>query len=604
MSDSFGKTLSRLMRERGYTQTGLSQILDVSPQAVSKYVAGTANPAFDTLLKLSIVFDVPLETLLEGELKNAKTALIAGRYSPSSAEDAIIEGVYDGRLAGKPLLLKDKNGKTILDLVEEYEAYDLFAEIVDERERQLVPFVDHFNPDEFDRVFRLLLKCGRIDKTYLFGRDECLVWPVWPDTYAYMLAVGDCDPSCLDYLFGRSGRKTYMTSKLVQRPLPVHGLPGSLAMLLRKVYYFAVCTDSMSTIDRLIAYDDGIERNETHTFFAPPYEAVKEATVKGNLELARKLQALPTLANGFGESEEDLAIERLADRFDRGLSEVEARKKELLDEFGVLSRKTNPNLDEESLVELVNTSSICYLEALKKCLDVNDFGTAYRIAVHCGVEGNDLVEFTLENPRKEVLLRTLMNYEFPMPERESPIGMGGNVFGFLTVSSIRKTSRKPRLNRLPYFGSRLLRKSLPQDREYNFLVEGLTPEELLRRIERAKSDYVAGQLRKASVRAPMGRMDIRAFEEAIAGDRRGDALMRMGNRIANVTGRMIGGTSREQIRELFGRDYVNVAHPLVEYARSYGDDEAFAVAAGRVADLLDEDLVATYEMLLKLEGRR
>ncbi len=57
--------LRRLRKERRLSQLGLSQELDVSRQAVSGWEAGASRPSADSLRRLSRLYGVPLEYLLD-----------------------------------------------------------------------------------------------------------------------------------------------------------------------------------------------------------------------------------------------------------------------------------------------------------------------------------------------------------------------------------------------------------------------------------------------------------------------------------------------------------------------------------------------------------
>lgn len=56
--------LYNLRKKNGYTQSELAEILDVSRQSISTWELGTIKPSTSRLKKLSELYSVPLETLL------------------------------------------------------------------------------------------------------------------------------------------------------------------------------------------------------------------------------------------------------------------------------------------------------------------------------------------------------------------------------------------------------------------------------------------------------------------------------------------------------------------------------------------------------------
>lgn len=59
--------LYTLRKKKGYTQSELAEMLDVSRQSVSHWELGTIRPSTLRLKKLSELYSVPLEILLDDE---------------------------------------------------------------------------------------------------------------------------------------------------------------------------------------------------------------------------------------------------------------------------------------------------------------------------------------------------------------------------------------------------------------------------------------------------------------------------------------------------------------------------------------------------------
>ena len=62
-----GRRIASLRKEKGYTQEKISALLNVTPQAISKWEQGNALPDTLLLLPLARVFGVSIDYLLTGE---------------------------------------------------------------------------------------------------------------------------------------------------------------------------------------------------------------------------------------------------------------------------------------------------------------------------------------------------------------------------------------------------------------------------------------------------------------------------------------------------------------------------------------------------------
>lgn len=63
------KYLQFLRKSHGYTQDDLAQKLNISRQAVSKWETGTTIPDLDTLLKLSKLYHITINEILEPKIQ-------------------------------------------------------------------------------------------------------------------------------------------------------------------------------------------------------------------------------------------------------------------------------------------------------------------------------------------------------------------------------------------------------------------------------------------------------------------------------------------------------------------------------------------------------
>ena len=74
---NFSEKLSKLRKEKNYTQEQLAELLGVSRQAVSKWESGTAYPETATLIEIGKLFDCSMDYLLKEEITD-KTAVQDG----------------------------------------------------------------------------------------------------------------------------------------------------------------------------------------------------------------------------------------------------------------------------------------------------------------------------------------------------------------------------------------------------------------------------------------------------------------------------------------------------------------------------------------------
>lgn len=73
--ETFGQRISKLRKEKGFTQSELADKVGVSAQAVSKWENDQATPDIDMLLTLAVLFEVTLDELL-GKEKPVSTMLV------------------------------------------------------------------------------------------------------------------------------------------------------------------------------------------------------------------------------------------------------------------------------------------------------------------------------------------------------------------------------------------------------------------------------------------------------------------------------------------------------------------------------------------------
>lgn len=115
-NNEIGKRIALLRKERGYTQEQISVILNVTPQAISKWENGNALPDTVLLPHLSKVLGISIDRLLTGSnLSIEKTSPYDGEYE----KEEYYWGLKHSLLAEQVIKImqdKSKEGKRLLDI--------------------------------------------------------------------------------------------------------------------------------------------------------------------------------------------------------------------------------------------------------------------------------------------------------------------------------------------------------------------------------------------------------------------------------------------------------------------------------------------------------
>jgi Predicted transcriptional regulators len=80
-----GNFLNELRKEKNMTQSDLSNVLNLSPQAISRWESGDSIPDIDTLEKLAKFYGVSIEEIINGEKKKQEPIIIEN-VSPKKEE--------------------------------------------------------------------------------------------------------------------------------------------------------------------------------------------------------------------------------------------------------------------------------------------------------------------------------------------------------------------------------------------------------------------------------------------------------------------------------------------------------------------------------------
>ena len=150
-----GDAISKLRKEKGWTQAKLADKLQVSDKAVSKWESNKGEPSIEFLPKLAELFDVSIDYLMTGKEKEDKFITIS-KLELSAKKDDVdmyrklnIEATY-----------KDENGKTIFDYVFQYESKKIFAYLVENNECDT--FIEYYGDDSntMEKFFYMQILCN------------------------------------------------------------------------------------------------------------------------------------------------------------------------------------------------------------------------------------------------------------------------------------------------------------------------------------------------------------------------------------------------------------------------------------------------------------
>ena len=134
----FGSRIKELRGERGLTQEALADVLDVTPQTVSKWECGINYPEVSQLTALSVFFGVPIDDLFtfsaEDKLERISNAVASGGlFSDDEVKSMESE-----------LLSEDLEGE------ERAAAYTLLAKLYNHQAREMSKIAAKYSKDALD----------------------------------------------------------------------------------------------------------------------------------------------------------------------------------------------------------------------------------------------------------------------------------------------------------------------------------------------------------------------------------------------------------------------------------------------------------------------
>ena len=126
MPHSIGKTIAELRKAKGWTQIELAEKLQVSDKAVSKWEQDSGAPSIEFFPALAEVFGVSIDYLMTG--KKVEPEIIAISKAELCAKNDDVSLVKDINLT-----TTDESGKTLIDYIIQYNSYNVFSAICDEK---------------------------------------------------------------------------------------------------------------------------------------------------------------------------------------------------------------------------------------------------------------------------------------------------------------------------------------------------------------------------------------------------------------------------------------------------------------------------------------
>lgn len=95
MEMTIGRRIAQLRKEKGFTQDELSQMMEVSAQAVSKWENDQTCPDITSLPKLAKILGVTVDELLSGKEENAPVAQVLAPEERKELKDMMLRIVVD-----------------------------------------------------------------------------------------------------------------------------------------------------------------------------------------------------------------------------------------------------------------------------------------------------------------------------------------------------------------------------------------------------------------------------------------------------------------------------------------------------------------------------
>lgn len=153
---SVGKTIARLRKEKGMTQSDLSEKLQISDKAVSKWESEAGLPDISLFPLLAQIFGVSIDYLLTGK-ESESDVVVMSKLELCAKEDNV--ELY--KKIKPSLTTVDEDGKNILHYIFRYQSKKLFREILtNDKSNLLLQFGRSPAPAFCENFYYMRLLCG------------------------------------------------------------------------------------------------------------------------------------------------------------------------------------------------------------------------------------------------------------------------------------------------------------------------------------------------------------------------------------------------------------------------------------------------------------
>ena len=92
--ERMGLLIKKMRKEKNMTQLQLASMIPISREAVSKWERGKTLPDYDVIIKLSEIFNIAIDELLSGELKNNNDSKINLKTFQNKIKKKIIKSIF------------------------------------------------------------------------------------------------------------------------------------------------------------------------------------------------------------------------------------------------------------------------------------------------------------------------------------------------------------------------------------------------------------------------------------------------------------------------------------------------------------------------------
>lgn len=162
-----GDFISKLRKEKGWTQSELAQKLQVSDKAISKWESNRGDPSIEFFPRLAEVFNVTIDYLMTGKEQENIASMSKMELCAKKDDVEMYKEFLHSRMVNDNLVFIDENNKTIFDYVFKYESKKLFTYIFDSHNFDNHNFVwqigSYYGDNDinfFENVYYMRLLCN------------------------------------------------------------------------------------------------------------------------------------------------------------------------------------------------------------------------------------------------------------------------------------------------------------------------------------------------------------------------------------------------------------------------------------------------------------